>query len=164
MRQVALSLLFWVGLVMAGYAQQSPAGSDAIPAKLTRKQQRALEKEQRELDKKIAEARARRPVTLVLSEREREQSEALFVEGVKYVLLEDYTRGLESLLKSYALSPDNAAVNYKIAEANWLSGNLRDATNYAEAATRLDPKNAYYYLLLAQVQASQKQYDAATKT
>jgi tetratricopeptide (TPR) repeat protein len=45
-----------------------------------------------------------------------------------------------------------------------LSGNLRDATNYAQAAVQLDPKNAYYYLLLAQAQASQKQYDAATGT
>jgi tetratricopeptide (TPR) repeat protein len=163
MRQVVLSLLFWVGFVALGYAQPS-GGAPAQPAKLSRKEQRALEKEQKELDKKLAEARARRAVAPALTEREREQSEALFVEGVKYVLLEDYTKGLENLLRAYALNPDNAAVNYKIAEANLLSGNLRDATNYAEAATRLDPKNAYYYLLLAQIQASQKQYDGATKT
>ena len=163
MRQVVLSLLFWVGLTALGYAQ-APAGTFEPPAKLSRKEQRALEKEQRELEKKVAEFRARRATLPALSEREKEQSEALFVEGVKYVLLEDYPKGLESLLKAHALSPDNAAVNYKIAEANLLSGNLRDATNYAEAATRLDPKNAYYYLLLAQVQASQKQYEAATKT
>ncbi|HEX8506877.1 MAG TPA: tetratricopeptide repeat protein [Hymenobacter sp.] len=163
MRQVVLSLLFWVGFVALGYAQPS-GGAPAQPAKLSRKEQRALEKEQKELDKKLAEARARRAAAPALTEREREQSEALFVEGVKYVLLEDYTKGLENLLRAYALNPDNAAVNYKIAEANLLSGNLRDATNYAEAATRLDPKNAYYYLLLAQIQASQKQYDGATKT
>ena len=60
--------------------------------------------------------------------------------------------------------PTNAAVNYKLAEANLLSGNLRDATGYAEAAVRLDRKNPYYYLLLAQAQASQKQYEAATAT
>ena len=158
--------MFWVGLAAVGYAQPT---TGAAPAKLTRKEQRALEKEQRELEKKLAEARAKRAAlrptgNAPLSEREREQSEALFVEGVKYVMLEDYNKGLESLLKAYTLSPDNAAVNYKIAEANLLSGNLRDATNYAEAATRLDPKNAYYYLLLAQVQASQKQYEGATKT
>ncbi|WP_236668900.1 tetratricopeptide repeat protein [Hymenobacter rubidus] len=163
MRQVALILLFWLGLAATSYAQ-STDGTVVPPAKLTRKQQRALEKEQHELEKKVAEARAKRPTAPVLTEREREQSEALFVEGVKYVMLEDYTKGLENLLRAYALSPDNAAINYKIAEANLLSGNLRDATNYSEASIRLDPHNAYYYLLLAQIQASQKQYDGATKT
>lgn len=163
MRQIALSLLFWVGMVAVA-AAQVPETPSAPPAKLSRKEQRALEKEQRELDKKLAEARAKHAAAPPLTERDREMSEALFVDGVKYVLLEDYTKGLERLLKAYSINPDNAAINYKIAEANLLSGNLRDATNYAEAATRLDPKNAYYYLLLAQVQASQKQYDNATKT
>lgn len=152
-----------MGLTALGYAQ-SGGSAPAQPAKLTRKEQRALEKEQKELDKKLAEARAKRAAAPPLTEREREQSEALFVEGVKYVLLEDYNKGLENLLRAHTLNPDNAAINYKIAEANLLSGNLRDATNYAETATRLDPKNAYYYLLLAQIQASQKQYDGATKT
>ncbi|MBD2723368.1 tetratricopeptide repeat protein [Hymenobacter armeniacus] len=163
MRQVALSLLLWLGMVAIGYAQPTE-GAPKPPAKLSRKEQRALEKEQREIEKKLAEAKARRAAAPPLSEREREMSEALFVDGVKYVMLEDYTKGLEQLLKAYTLSPDNAALNYKIAEANLLSGNLRDANNYAEASIRLDPKNAYYYLLLAQIQASQKQYDSATKT
>ena len=163
MRQVALSLLFWLGLVAVGYAQPAD-GAAAPPAKLSRKEQKVLEKEQREANKKLAEARARRAAAPALSEREREQSESLFVEGVKFVLLEDYVKALERLLKAYTLNPDNAAINYKIAEANLLSGNLRDATNYAEAAVRLDSKNTYYYLLLALIQANQKQYEAATKT
>ena len=167
MRQVVLSLLFWLGLTAVGYAQ--PTDGAPVPAKLSRREQRALEKEQRDTNKKLAEAKARRAevrggMSVQASEREREQSEALFVDGVKYVLLEDYTKALERLLKAYALNPDNAAINYKIAEANLLGGNLRDAANYAAAATRLDPQNAYYYLLLAQIQASQKQYEAATKT
>ena len=168
MRQVVLSLLFWVGCVVLGHAQPTN-GTPAPPAKLTRKEQRALEKEQRLFDKQLAEVRAKRnalrgSVLGQLSEREREQSESLFVEGVKYVLLEDYPKALENLQRAYALNPDNAAINYKIAEANLLSGNLRDATNYAEAAIRLETKNAYYYLLLAQIQVSQKQYEGASKT
>ena len=168
MRQVVLSLLFWVGFVGLGYAQPTD-GAPAPPAKLTRKEQRALEKEQRAAHKQLAETFAKRKALHAsllgqLSEREKEQSEALFVEGVKYVLLEDYTKALENLLRAYALNPENAAINYKIAEANLLSGNLRDATSYAEAAIRLEAKNAYYYLLLAQIQVSQKQYDGASKT
>ncbi len=119
-------------------------------------------KERRELAKR-AEAEAKRPKA-VLTEHDREAAEALFVDGVKFVLLEDYPKALERLLKAYALNPDNAAISYKIAEASMLSGNVRDAQNYAQAAIRLDPKNSYYYLLLAQIQVTQKQYDAAAQT
>ncbi|MEJ7658774.1 MAG: tetratricopeptide repeat protein [Hymenobacter sp.] len=55
-------------------------------------------------------------------------------------MLEDYPKALERLLKAYTLMPDNAAVNYKLAEANLLSGNLRDATGYAEAAVQPRPE------------------------
>ena len=169
MRRIVLSMGLWAGLWGSVAAQQVPEGSPApttTEKPLTRRQQRALEKEQQELEKKLTEARAKRAalraqMSSLMTERERERSEALFVDGVKYSLLEDYNKALESLLKAYAIDPDNAAINYKIAEANMLSGNMRDAANYAESATRIEPKNAYYYLLLAQIQASQKQYDWA---
>ena len=132
MRQLFFVVLMACGLAHAAQAQ-APMPPTAPPDGLTRK-------ERRELARRVA-ADARRP-KVVLSDRDRELSEALFVDGVKYVLLEDYTKALERLLKAYALSPDNAAVSFKIAEANLLSGNLRDATNYAEAAVRLDPANA----------------------
>ena len=172
MRRIVLSMGLWAGLWGSVAAQQVPEGSPApttTEKPLTRRQQRALEKEQQELEKKLTEARAKRAalraqMSSLMTERERERSEALFVDGVKYSLLEDYNKALESLLKAYAIDPDNAAINYKIAEANMLSGNMRDAANYAESATRIAPKNAYYYLLLAQIQASQKQYDSAIKT
>lgn len=155
MRQVAFALL--IGLIFSGASYAQPTSEKAAaPARLSRKERKELASR--------AEQDAKKGPAKQLSEHDREVSEALFVEGVKYVLLEDYTKALERLLKAYALSPENAAVSYKIAEANLLSGNLRDANNYAEAAIRLAPKNAYYYLLLAQIQASQKQYDAATKT
>lgn len=172
MRRVVLGVLLWMGLGAAGFAQTPEGGAlpaPTPPAKLTRREQRVLEKEQKELEKKLVEARAKRAalraqMSGLMTEREHERSEALFVDGVKFVLLEDYSKALESLLKAYAIDPDNAAINYKIAEANLLSGNLSDAANYAQAATQLAPHNAYYYLLLAQIQASQKQYDSATKT
>jgi tetratricopeptide (TPR) repeat protein len=163
MRQVAVSLLFLslVGSAGVGQAQRRPsADSMAIirkPTKLSRQ-------ERRELERRAADAEKQRATTPVLTAKDREVSEALFVDGVKYITLEDYPKALDRLLKAYALSPGNAAVNYKLAEANLLSGNLRDATNYAQAAVQLDPKNAYYYLLLAQTQANQKQFDAATAT
>ena len=152
-----LLLLSLILLALAGRAPaQTPAGSSQPdPTKLGRKERRELAR------RLVAEAHRPGPAP---SERDHEQSEALFVEGVKYVLLEDYPKALEKLLRAYQFAPANAAINYKLAEANMLSGNLRDATGYAEAAVRLEPKNTYYYLLLAQVQANQKQYEAATRT
>jgi len=149
MRHLVAGLFLSVALAAPALAQP------AAPAGLSRKERRELTKR--------AEVEAKRPKA-VLTEHDREAAEALFVDGVKYVLLEDYNKALERLLKAYALSPENAAISFKIAEANLLSGNLRDATNYAEAAVRLEPKNAYYYLLLAQIQGSQKLFEAAART
>ena len=157
MRLLTLSLSLFL-LATAAHAQ-SPADSTAgrKPVKLSRK-------ERRELAQKAQVKLPPPPAETTLTPREKELSEALFVDGVKYVILEDYPKALERLLRAYAMTPTNAALNYKLAEANLLSGNLRDATGYAEAAVRLDRKNPYYYLLLAQTQATQKQYEAATAT
>ncbi|UYZ62746.1 tetratricopeptide repeat protein [Hymenobacter weizhouensis] len=138
----------------AGKSAEKPA-KPAKPRKLTRK-------ERRDLARRAAVEAVQRQQRY-LSEKEREQSEAYFVDGVRLLLLEEYNRAQERFLKAYALNPTNAAVNYKIAETNLLSGNLEDATNFAQAAVRLDPDNAYYYLLLAQVYASRKQYDQAAE-
>ncbi|MCA8831868.1 tetratricopeptide repeat protein [Hymenobacter pini] len=154
-------LVLVLGLLLAGpgYAQQPAPASVPDPAK----PHKLSRKERKELARRASlEAAARQRVNL--SEKDREMSEAFFVDGVRFLLLEDYNKALERLLKAYALNPTNAAVNYKIAETNLLSGNFKDATNFAQAAIKLDPQNAYYYLLLAQIYASQKQYAEATQT
>lgn len=148
-------------LVVAPVQAQQPAPAekatpDTKPRKLSRR-------EKRELSRRAALEAAQLRTGANLTPRNRDLSESYFVDGVKYVLLEDYNKALERLLKAYALNPTNAAINYKIAETNLLSGNLKDATNFAQAAVRFAPQNAYYYLLLAQVYSSQKQFDEATK-
>ncbi|UOR05229.1 tetratricopeptide repeat protein [Hymenobacter aerilatus] len=161
MPQLSAFLLLMLGLLVTGSAaaqQSSDKDTGLTPAKerkLTRRERKELA---RRVALETAQQTSREP-----SAREREQSEAYFVDGVRYALLEDYPKAMERLLKAYALSPTNAAISYKIAEVNMLSGNLKDATNFAQAAVRLDPKNTYYYLLLAQTYTTQKQYDQAAK-
>lgn len=162
MRQVALYVCVLLLLASASHGQGVGRGVAADSA-TARKPVKLSRKERRELARSASQVSVA-PKVAALSPKEREIGEALFVDGVKYVILEDYPKALERLLKAYTLLPDNPAVNYKLAEANLLSGNLRDATGYAETAVRLDAKNPYYYLLLAQAQASQKQYEAATTT
>ncbi|RAK68370.1 hypothetical protein DLM85_10135 [Hymenobacter edaphi] len=159
----ASTLLLALGLLVAGpvCAQQQPAapGKPAAadkPRKLTRKERKEM---QRQAALEAAKAQQQSQIT----EKDRELSAAYFVDGVKFMLLEDYPKALERLLKAYQLDPNNAAINYKIAEANLLIGNLKDAGNFAQAAVRLDGKNAYYYLILAQIYASQKQFTEAAQ-
>ncbi len=164
MRRVVIAcfLLLIVSWPDLSWGQQRPAPPEVPAATSPEPKPRKLtRKERKELDRRAEVEAAGR--LRQLSERDREMSESFFVDGVKFVLLEDYNKALERLLKAYSLNPTNAAISYKIAETNLLSGNLKDATNFALAAVKLDPKNAYYYLLLAQTYASQKQYDQAAK-
>ena len=151
---LSLGLLF----AQASYGQQASSGSEATPTK----PHKLSRKERKELAHRAAMESVKQQAQ-PLSEKDREMSESFFVDGVKYLMLEDYNKALERLLKAYTLNPTNAAINYKIAETNLLSGNYKDATNFANAAVKLDPKNAYYYLLLAQIYTNQKQFDQATK-
>ncbi|MCC9136346.1 tetratricopeptide repeat protein [Pontibacter silvestris] len=97
------------------------------------------------------------------SEQDQRISEALFLDGVKYFMLEDYTQALQLFQKAYTLTPGNAALNYKIGETYLLMKNAKAALPFAQAAIANDTKNAYYYLLLAQLYADQKQFDEAAQ-
>ncbi|MBT9393302.1 tetratricopeptide repeat protein [Hymenobacter sp. NST-14] len=146
-----------------GYAQQAPASPQPAQSKARKpKARRLTRKERKELARRATLDEITRQ-RVNLSPKDRELSESYFVDGVRFLLLEDYNKALERLLKAYAINPTNAAINYKIAETNLLSGNLQDATNFARTAVKLDGQNPYYYLLLAQIYTSQKQYDEAAQ-
>ncbi|MCX2742126.1 tetratricopeptide repeat protein [Pontibacter anaerobius] len=97
------------------------------------------------------------------SERDRQISEAMFLDGMKYFMLEDYQQALQLFQKAYTVTPDNAALNYKIGETYLHLKEPKSAMPFAQAAVNLEKKNAYYYLLLAQLHTEQQQYDAAAQ-
>ncbi|MDX5480836.1 MAG: tetratricopeptide repeat protein, partial [Hymenobacteraceae bacterium] len=97
------------------------------------------------------------------SEQEMQMSQALFLDGLKYFMLEDYQQALQLFQKAYTLTPNNAALNYKIGETYLLLKETKNAVPFAKAAVALDSKNAYYYLLLAQLHSEQKQYNEAAQ-
>ncbi|ARS37884.1 hypothetical protein CA264_14505 [Pontibacter actiniarum] len=115
--------------------------------------------------KKKAKAAQEAPAPQVQqpSEHERQISEALFLDGMKYFMLEDYQQALQLFQKAYTITPGNAALNYKIGETYLHLSEPRSAMPFAQAAATLDKRNAYYYLLLAQLHSEQKQYDAAAQ-
>jgi tetratricopeptide (TPR) repeat protein len=96
--------------------------------------------------------------------RDKEVSESFFIDGLKYMMLEDYPKALERFQKAYTINPVNAALNYKLAETIMMMGRPNDAVSFAQAAVNLDAANPYYYLLLAQLYNGQQRYDEAIKT
>ncbi|WP_227006263.1 tetratricopeptide repeat protein [Rufibacter latericius] len=100
---------------------------------------------------------------LTLSPQEQQLSESYFLEGMKFFLLEEHNKALDRFQRAYAISPTNAAVNYKLAETSLLLGNVRGALPFAKAALELEPKNPYYHLLLAQIYSNQQEYENAIK-
>lgn len=98
------------------------------------------------------------------TEQEQQISENLFLDGVKYYMLEDYKQALQLFQKALTLTPNNAAINYKIAETQLALKNPQAALPFAKAAISQESKNAYYYLLLAQLYTEQRQFNEAALT
>ena len=108
-------------------------------------------------------ATAQAPAVKEPSEQEKQISEALFLDGLKYFMLEDYQQALQLFQKAHSLTPNNAALNYKIGETYLFLKDPKAAVPFAQAAIAQDNQNQYYYLLLAQLHSDQKQFDAAAQ-
>lgn len=98
------------------------------------------------------------------TEQEQQIGETLFLDGMKYFMLEDFDQALQLFQKSLTFTPNNAAIHYKIAETQLALKNPQAALPSAKTAIEKEPGNAYYYLLLAQLQTEQKQYNEAALT
>ncbi len=94
------------------------------------------------------------------------EAERIFTEGEKFYILEDYTKALFYFQQVLEYSPSNATVFYKIAEI-YLKGSkdedlIRAAQNI-ESALRVEKKNKYFYLVAAQIYATQHQFGKAAQ-
>ncbi|MFD3003376.1 tetratricopeptide repeat protein [Pontibacter toksunensis] len=97
------------------------------------------------------------------TERDRQISEALFLDGMKYYMLEDYQQALQLFQKAYTVTPNNAALNYKIGETYLHLKDSEAAMPFARAAVALEKQNAYYYLLVTQLHTEKKQFNEAAQ-
>ncbi|MBK0401594.1 tetratricopeptide repeat protein [Adhaeribacter sp. BT258] len=147
----AFSLLFTAAGTPV-FAQQSETKKE----RKERKRQEKLEKRNRK-KKKTALV-----IPAEIDAKARQASESFFLDGVKYAMLEDYPQALESFMQAYKLNPENAAVNFKVAEMYLNIRKENEALPYAKAALDLDPENSYYYLLLGQLYAGRQQFAEAT--
>lgn len=80
-----------------------------------------------------------------------------FIEGTKLMALGDLEKGHFYLQKALEFSPEEPAINYKIAEVLVKANQAEKALPYAEKAAKLDVENKYYALMLAEIYTNLKQ-------
>lgn len=90
--------------------------------------------------------------------------EAVLVEAEKHLILENYSKALESFQVALDMNSKSAAVNFKIAEVLTKSNEGKKSLPYGLKSIELDPTNKYYRLALARTYQSVGFYIEASKT
>ncbi len=80
-----------------------------------------------------------------------------FVEGEKALVLGDLEKAYFYLQHSLELTPEEPAINYKIAEVLVRSDQAEKSLPFAEKAALADPDNKYYSLMVAEIYTNLKQ-------
>ena len=79
------------------------------------------------------------------------KAESTLIEAEKQLILENYEKAYELFLVAEELNPENAAVNFKLAEVLVKKGDLLAAAEYSKKARTQDPDNKYYYIQNAEI-------------
>ena len=98
-----------------------------------------------------------------LRQKDLTQAEYYFTEGMKFYILESYSKAIELFQRALEINPTASGVNYTIAEAYARSGKYIEALRYAERALNLDATNKYNFLLVAHLYEQEKKYPQAIK-
>ncbi|GGZ38948.1 hypothetical protein GCM10007049_35240 [Echinicola pacifica] len=93
----------------------------------------------------------------------KDQATRLFIDGEKYMMLEDYKKAYLYFSKAYELAPEEGAINFKLAELLTRANQNDNALKYGQQAIESDPQNKYYHLLVAEVYTKQNQPEKAAE-
>lgn len=105
----------------------------------------------------------------LLSKKERKlkfqqaQADRLFIEGQRFLMLEDYEKAYFYFNKALEEKPHSGAINFKIAEILARANQHDEALKYGQKAVEADPENKYYHLLVAEIYSKQKKPDLAAE-
>lgn len=98
-------------------------------------------------------------------ERKQQHSEAvasrLFIDGQRFLILEDFERAYFYFQKAREIKPDDAAINFKIAEILLRANRVDEAMEYGMKAVAGDPDNKYYNLVMAEAFTKQGELEKA---
>src|SRR5690554_548271 len=90
------------------------------------------------------------------SQFQQAQADRLFIEGQRFLMLEEYEKAYFYFNKALETKPESGAINFKLAEILARANELDGALNYGQKAVEADPDNKYYHLLVAEVYSKQK--------
>lgn len=99
----------------------------------------------------------------LLDEREVRFAEQLFIEGMKFYIMEEYPKAIDKFEHSRKINPKSATTFYQIGQAYLKLENPEKALFYAETAFKIDDKNTYHYFLLIAVYSALQQDDNTEK-
>ncbi|HKG05919.1 MAG TPA: tetratricopeptide repeat protein [Pedobacter sp.] len=88
---------------------------------------------------------------------------ALFFEGLREKLNENYAKAGESFTKILVLDPNHAAANYEVAVINFRQNKLLEAEIAIKKATVLDTDNLWYWRMLAELYKRKGDMDALVR-
>ena len=86
------------------------------------------------------------------------KAEHKFIKGMGYFLQQDFNSALKEFKDALELNPENAAVNYKIAETYYLLNFPIKAISYAKDAVKYKETNKYYHILLSNIYMDGQEY------
>lgn len=98
-----------------------------------------------------------------LTELEQQKFDFAFVSGNKEKILNNYDKALEYFAECYKVAPNNAALNFVLAEVYFEQKRFDAAEQYATAAVTLDKTNSWYKELLVDIYVSKKKNREAAK-
>jgi tetratricopeptide (TPR) repeat protein len=94
-------------------------------------------------------------------ERKRQLEEAkasrLFIEGQRFLMQEDFDRAYFYFQKAREITPNEAAINFKIAEILLRANRVDQAMEYGMKAVETNPENKYYNLVMAEAFTKQNE-------
>ncbi|MEM8894358.1 MAG: tetratricopeptide repeat protein [Bacteroidota bacterium] len=99
-----------------------------------------------------------------ITDNDKLEAEYYFIEAEKYYMLDNFAKAYEYYMMAYEKEPQNAAINYKIADVLTKNNEFVKALGYATAAVELNPTNKYYYLLLADLYSGMSNLPDAART
>jgi tetratricopeptide (TPR) repeat protein len=95
-----------------------------------------------------------------ISEKEL-QAEAVFTEGMKLFIAENYEKAIPHFKKSVEMNPASSGAAFMLSKAFFANEDLTNATIYGEKAMKIDDANKYYQKYMGELYTKQKRFKEA---
>lgn len=92
---------------------------------------------------------------------DRIEARAAYIDGLAAYENENYREALELLKTAYVKLPDQAGVNFALADTYFMVNDLTNAEYYAKQAVKLKPGNLWYHMKLATIYREAGKNEAA---